>query len=129
MDDAMKEVVSMIDPTSILKQLQKKLQDSIDAQKSARMNQIRLAMDKGQSQGIVWQGIGNAAGSLSKTGSSVASYASGRNQAQLAQINAALGQSQNGGEQNRQQSTQAQQTALQEIQELTTVNRSEAGKA
>ncbi len=43
----MKEVVSMIDPTSILKQLQKKLQDSIDAQKSARMNQIRLAMDKG----------------------------------------------------------------------------------
>lgn len=106
-------------------QLQKDIKENMQNQRTERMNQIRGNQEARQTRSNLIQGAFNAAAAPTKMGSGWATYEASKHQATLAEVQAALSQSQSGGEHNYNQSSQWQQQATQEIQNINNVNSSE----
>lgn len=106
-------------------QLQKDIKENMQNQRTERMNQIRSNQEERQTRSLLIQGTAGALAAPTKVGSGIATYHASEHQGTLAEVQAALSQSQNGGEHNYSQSTQLQQQALQEIQNINNVNSAE----
>lgn len=106
-------------------QLQKDIKENMQNQRTERMNQIRSNQEARQTRITVIQGSAAALAAPTKVGSGLATYEASKHQATLAEVQAALTQSQSGGEHNYNQSSQWQQQATQEIQNINNVNSSE----